>query len=61
MRAAVIALALIVSALIVAPFIVPTCETEDSSNCVWIADIQGNGLGKSFLDINGTAYYVPFE
>jgi len=33
------------------------CATEDSHNCVWNADIQGNGQGNSFIDINGTAYY----
>lgn len=35
----------------------PACATEDSTDCVWAGDSQGNGLGQSFLDINGTAYY----
>lgn len=38
--------------------LVPECATEDSSNCYWDANFQGNGQGNSFIDINGTAYYV---
>lgn len=34
------------------------CATEDSSNCYWSASDQGNGIGVSFLDIQGTAYYA---
>lgn len=33
------------------------CATEDSTNCYWDATTQGNGQGRSFVDINGTAYY----
>lgn len=36
----------------------PACATEDSTNCFWNADTMGNGTGNSFIDINGTAYYV---
>lgn len=36
----------------------PPCPTEDSTNCYWDATVQGNGLGQSFVDINGTAHYV---
>lgn len=36
----------------------PTCETETSTNCFWDADIQGNGVGESFHDIEGVAYYA---
>lgn len=36
---------------------IPECATEDSTNCVWDATIQGNGTGNSFIDIDGTAYY----
>lgn len=36
----------------------PACITEDSHNCYWDANVQGNGQGNSFLDINGTAYYA---
>jgi len=35
----------------------PICATEDSTNCVWNAGIQGNGQGNSFIDIDETAYY----
>lgn len=34
------------------------CEFEDSTNCVWNAQEQGNGEGNSFVDIDGTAFYV---
>lgn len=34
----------------------PACPTEDSTNCVWDAQEQGNGLGTSFVDIDGTLY-----
>ncbi len=34
------------------------CEFEDSTNCVWNAHEQGNGIGESFVDIDGTAYYM---
>ena len=27
------------------------CPTEDSTNCVWNAKIQGNGLGVSFVAV----------
>lgn len=37
------------------------CATEDSVNCVWNANVQGNGTGNSFIDVNGTAYYVGGE
>ena len=36
----------------------PACEWEDSTDCYWDADVQGNGEGRSFVDIAGTAYYV---
>lgn len=36
---------------------VTSCASEDSINCTWHADAQGNGQGRSFTDINGTAYY----
>lgn len=34
------------------------CATEDSTNCVWDADTQGNGQGRSFYDIDGEVTYV---
>lgn len=37
---------------------IPECATEDSTNCFWNANVQGNGTGNSFLDVNGTAYYA---
>jgi hypothetical protein len=45
-------------ALIIALLLgMPTCASEDSTDCVWIASEQGNGAGASFVDIDGTAYY----
>jgi hypothetical protein len=35
----------------------PACESEDSANCIWDAGVEGNGMGTSFVDIDGTAYY----
>ena len=35
------------------------CQYEDSTNCVYIAADHGNGIGQDFLDIDGTAYYLP--
>jgi hypothetical protein len=33
------------------------CRYEDSRNCYWNAGAAGNGKGKSFADLKGTAYY----
>lgn len=32
---------------------VPACPTEDSNNCYWDARTQGNGQGRSFIDLGG--------
>lgn len=34
------------------------CETEDSDMCYWNAAVQGNGEGRSFVSVYGTAYYL---
>lgn len=39
--------------------LLPECATEDSSNCVWYATVQGNGEGRSFIDLGGNIYYLP--
>lgn len=39
-----------------APVSLPPCPTEDSRNCYWDATERGNGRGKSFYDVDGTAY-----
>lgn len=44
-------------ALALAPFL-PACEFEDSTFCTWSASEQGNGIGASYVDIAGTAYYI---
>lgn len=33
------------------------CEQEDSANCYWDNEVRGNGVGTSFVDIDGIAYY----
>lgn len=35
----------------------PPCAEEDSDNCVWDAEAQGNGEGVSFVSLNGHVYY----
>lgn len=38
----------------------PQCATEDSTNCFWNAQTQGNGIGNSFYtDAAGNTYYLP--
>lgn len=34
------------------------CEYEDSTDCIWDAENQGNGEGHSFVDIDGSVYYT---
>lgn len=43
--------------------VLEACEFEDSTNCIWNAQEQGNGLGTSFVDIEGETFYIeaPFE
>lgn len=43
-------------ALALAPLL-PACEFEDSTFCTWTATEQGNGIGASYVDIGGVAYY----
>jgi len=38
--------------------VLPPCAQEDSLNCYWDASKRGNGLGKSFININGTYFYA---
>lgn len=52
---------LLLATVIVAPLVLmlPPCPYEDSSNCIWDASKQGNGQGRSFVDIAGHVFYVP--
>lgn len=36
----------------------PPCEIEDATNCYWNSAVSGNGIGSSFLDVNGVTYYA---
>ena len=38
------------------PADLPLCATEDSINCRWDSQLQGNGVGSSFIDVNGVTY-----
>lgn len=40
------------------PVVLPPCEQEDSENCYWDASTRGNGLGSSFVNIDGAVYYL---
>ena len=39
----------------------PPCEWEDSENCYWDALNVGNGIGQSFVDINGKVHFTHIE
>lgn len=34
------------------------CAQEDSDNCYWNAATRGNGVGNSFVVVNGTYFYL---
>jgi hypothetical protein len=36
----------------------PACPTEDSTDCAWRADVQGNGQGHSFVNVGGVVLHV---
>jgi len=38
--------------------VLPYCQTEDSVDCYWDAEKQGNGVGRSFIDLDGYTYYL---
>jgi hypothetical protein len=37
---------------------VTRCPTEESRNCFWNARVQGNGLGRSFVNIHGHQFWL---
>lgn len=41
----------------VAMAFIPPCEVEDGWTCYWDATAQGNGQGRSFVLIEGEAWY----
>lgn len=45
-------------ALTESPAALPPCPTEDSDNCFWQSTVAGNGMGRSFLSINGFTIYL---
>lgn len=50
----------IAAGAVVTVAVVAQCPTEDSRNCYWNARTQGNGVGQSFVDINGNAVMLPW-
>lgn len=36
--------------------VLPPCAYEDSDDCHWHAQTRGNGMGQSFVNVNGTIY-----
>lgn len=36
--------------------LLPSCPTEDSTNCYWDAQSRGNGIGTSFVDVGGVVW-----
>lgn len=38
--------------------VLPPCLEEDSDNCYWLANEQGNGVGLSFIVQNGVVTYL---
>lgn len=51
--AAAAAMAVFVAGLMLAIVGVTPCLQEDSRNCLWDAQAQGNGRGQSFIDVAG--------
>lgn len=49
---------MITIALALLAAILPPCATEDATNCFYDATAHGNGVGTSFVDVGGTAYYL---
>lgn len=35
----------------------PTCATEDSTDCVWVASEVGNGEGRSFTAVGDKVFF----
>lgn len=63
MKRTLIALAAIATGLTVVAITggasLPYCIAEDSTNCYWNAAKQGNGEGRSFIDLSGAVIYLP--
>lgn len=41
--------------------IFPACPIEDSTWCVWNAELRGNGRGHSFIAVGDTVLYLIVE
>lgn len=37
----------------------PPCLTETSENCYWNARVRSNKVGMSYVNIDGSIYYLP--
>ena len=58
MKKRIITLIVLAALALTAATIASPCQTEDSRNCTWYADVQGNGQGTSFVDIAGMVIYL---
>lgn len=38
------------------PDVLAQCEYEDSNDCYWHAPSRGNGIGDSFVDVDGLIF-----
>lgn len=42
--------------------VLPPCKVEDSPDCYWHGQKMGNGLGRSFVDVDGLLFeWVPAQ
>lgn len=48
-----VAMVVFVAGMMLAIVGVTPCLQEDSRNCLWDAQAQGNGRGQSFIDVAG--------
>lgn len=56
------AIALTITGGVAYALTLPPCATEDSVNCYWNADEQGNGQGRSFITLAiGDAEFVLYK
>ena len=58
MNKKIITLIVLAALALTAATLASPCQTEDSYNCTWYADVQGNGQGRSFVDIAGMVIYL---
>ena len=58
MKKRILTLIVLAALALTAATLASPCQTEDSYNCTWYADVQGDGQGTSFIDIAGLTIYI---